>query len=345
MSIHNTLSADIVNRFYPLDSIAPSLLDQLNQNALISDVESGACIIKAGIDDGLNHYLLDGELELRLSFDNRQPILPGDLTAKHCLEKSIANGGMIKAASKAKILSVSRSAIEQLIEKTQRTTAENDRLIDDVKAITIEEEIDWSQYFIQTGFAANLSASQLHQLFTELRTIKVKKGEVLVNYGAHAEHFYIVKKGAAVIKTDPSGYFRGRKITINEGDFFGDEAIIANTCRNATVKMISNGEVGVLDREAFERIVKPSLVTAFTDEIQVQRKHKKFVEIDVRLNIEYSTTPNRKSLHIPIGQLRSKLGSFKNDYMYLISPPNDARSRLATYLLRQAGFEAYYMIE
>lgn len=345
-SVQNALSATELSRFYPLDSISPNLMDQLKQDALVTYVESGACIIKAGIDNGLNHYLLDGELELRLSFNNRQPIFPDDSSAKHCLEKSIQNGGMIKASSRAKILCISRTKVEQLIEKTQRTTAENDKLHDSVnKKMVVEEEVDWSQYFIQTGFAANLNASQLHQLFTELTSIPVQKGEILFNYGSQADRFYILKKGAAVIKTDPSGYYRGKKITINEGYFLGDEAIIADTCRNATVKMLTDGEVGYLEREAFERIVKPALLQAYTEDVKIQRKHKETTYIDIRLNIEYQESHYPDCLNIPIGQLRGKLSTLKQGNVYLIAPVNDIRSRLATYLLRQAGFEAYYMID
>jgi hypothetical protein len=40
-----------------------------------------------------------------------------------------------------------------------------------------------------------------------------------------------------------------------------------------------------------------------------------------------------------------KMTDFKESLLYVVTPANDRRAELATYIMRQAGFKAYHLTE
>jgi rhodanese-related sulfurtransferase/signal-transduction protein with cAMP-binding, CBS, and nucleotidyltransferase domain len=343
------ISQATLNRFYPLSAIDASYLEELNQTALFATFSTGELISKEGKGSRLRHFLLEGEIELRHSFDHRQSIVPGEPESKRALEESIQAGGSIKAGKACKVLILNHQVIENLLEKSNQFdyeilhSSELDQALDHAP-IDDEYQEDWTNRFIRSALAQNLSATNMHNLFTELRSYKVQNNEDIVHFNSEADYFYILKKGYAVVKTDTNGAHKGQHIELFPGDYFGDEALVADTCRNATVTMTSDGEIAMLEREAFERIVKSAVVKACPFELMTQTGINERHLIDVRMPIECQSSPHPQSENIPISRLRMHLDSFDVSKIYLITPEGGVRSELATYLMRQAGLEAYCMM-
>ncbi len=145
------------------------------------------------------------------------------------------------------------------------------------------------------------------------------------------------------MQTDASGPFKGENIQLGVGSYFGDEALIANTPRNATVTMATEGVLGRLDANAFENLIKQQLVSPFTKDVRLQGEN---IEVlDVRFPMEYKHGHESGSINMPISFLRKQLHEMKESLLYVITPANDSRAELATYLMRQAGFQAYHLAD
>ena len=63
----------------------------------------------------------------------------------------------------------------------------------------------------------------------------------------------------------------------------------------------------------------------------------------MRFPVEYRLGHEPGSVNMPISFLRKQLHTMKHSQLYIIAPANDRRAELATYLMRQAGYEAYYL--
>jgi CRP-like cAMP-binding protein len=199
---------------------------------------------------------------------------------------------------------------------------------------------DWENVFIRSKLAANLSNSIIHRLMSRLTNVEVQAGQLIVKSQSPGDYFYVIKQGQAIVKTDPKGPFKGEQFSLKAGNYFGDEALVAETTRNATVTMETDGVLGRLDHAAFNELIKQYLVSPLSKEIQLTQQVKL---LDVRFPVEYRLGHADGSTNMPISLLRRQLHEMKQSLLYVIAPANDRRAELATYLMRQAGYQAYHL--
>lgn len=103
-------------------------------------------------------------------------------------------------------------------------------------------------------FAA-LDASTITQLVSLLKARKVRDGSVVMHKGDAAESMYFIAEGSVTVSID------GATRVLNEGDFFGEMALLNRGRRTATVTARGSCELLMLDGEDFERLMqqKPHL--------------------------------------------------------------------------------------
>ena len=123
---------------------------------------------------------------------------------------------------------------------------------------------------------------------------------------------------------------RGHKTLrkIGPGDFFGEDAVVAHTTRNATVTAIDPMILHAIDGEVFCRVVIPRLVATVTS-----------TSGGIKLNLGESQEPGA----IPIDPItiRDRAHSFDpSEEYYLVG--GDWRERtLCAFLLAQRGLQSF----
>ena len=128
---------------------------------------------------------------------------------------------------------------------------------------------------------------------------------------------------------------------LTAGDSFGEDALIAEGTRNATVIMTSDGDLLICKREDFQEIVAYRSI----DEISA-KDAKKLLEkrdcelIDVRYLEEYKESYIENATLIPLPDIRNSLGQFKQDKRYILYCSNGKRSAIGTMILSRSGFNA-----
>jgi rhodanese-related sulfurtransferase len=335
-----------IYQFSPLRDIAPKYHAKLAPALKLTSYTPKALITKHSKHSKLLHFLVEGSIEIRCSFENRYNLYPEDPRSQKPLEEQLQSRGTIKAITECKILTADLEKLNQLQGWSSdyaifhldegELSLQNDTLIDD------NFHGDWDNAFISSPLASSLPSSNIHQLLSQLEDITVQKGQTIIEDHARGDYFYIIKQGHAIVKTAENGPFKGKVFDLYPGNYFGDEALIADTIRNASVVMKSDGVLGRLNQELFNKLIKQQLVTPLTTQSQLATEVK---IIDVRLPIEYKQGHEPESSNIPISSLRKKMNSLNKSMQYIISPANDTRSELATYLLKQAGFNACYSSE
>ena len=341
------LNAQLFGKFIPLNKIDARYKDQLIQNSLISSVAAGEFIFRKKLDAGFYHFLIEGSVDVRKSFDQRYSFGHADAQAKLRLEEQHIEGASLRAVTACKLLIVSAEIVEQLVAWSQSFSYEvvhsNDmETVSSNARIDDSYETDWAARFVQSPLASNLKASDLHKLFQTLDPITVYENEIIVQRNTPGDFFFILQSGYALVQTDPQGPYKGAQIELVPGDYFGDEALVADTMRNANVIMATNGVVGRLDSSAFNATIRQVVVRHREFGGQHQFDDRCHI-IDVRFPFECKLNPAPKAENIPISHLRKQLASFDVSKVYMITPHAGRRSELAAYLLRQAGFEAYCM--
>lgn len=334
-----------ISRFSPLSQIPDKYHSQLASHVRVITIATGEKFIRKPKQSTVSHFLLKGRVEVRESFDNRFPLSHND-QRKVALEEQVGANGTIKALTPCILMVINNEVINQYLLWNEdysvyhlddgELPVMDDVLIDD------DFQDDWENVFIRSPLAANLSNMAIHQLMSQLEDVVVKADECVFKARSPGDYFYVIKKGFAQVHTEKNGPFKGKVIQLTAGNYFGDEALIADTPRNASVIMESEGLLGRLDIDAFNSIVKKQLIPAF--EMPADKNQSDIRIIDVRFPIEFKQNHDADSTNIPISLLRKKLSSLESSYLYIMAPADDKRSELATYLMRQAGFNAYQAV-
>lgn len=299
-------------------------------------------------------YLIAGSAELRRSFFDRMPLNAGEGAALRPLDDLLATGGQVVAQADGEIALVNRELLdrlgaEQRSDYAVSALAEAD-FTEEFLISDAEVEVDWMSRFLQSPLAHQLPARNIQNVLAALVVRDAVKGETIIRRGETGDALYVLVRGMALVRTDGDGVFAGREFPLIAGDYFGEEALVADTIRSASVVMEADGAVAQLPRAAFDELVRPHLIPA-ADEALVARALLERDDgdnplvLDVRLPVECRRSRLPNSRNIPIATLRAALPDLDQQQRVLVTAHGGRRSELAVFLLRQAGFDAYLLPE
>lgn len=346
MNATTIVNKELFDKFLPLNLIPPELRDDVIKHAMVTSFDVCKNIVKHSDRSTLYHYLIDGYAEVRHSFTHRTNISHDSEKACYPLEEHIQHGGVVRAVTPCRVMIINRDYIHEVMTRPERNEY---GVIHLEEQVTLGEEIaidddyksDWMTIFYQSQLAVNLSASRIQQVITQLNNVDVRSGQVIIECHSPGDYFYIIKEGYAEVITDRAGPYKGDRFTLEPGDYFGDEALIADTIRNATIVMTSDGLIGKMSADVFADVIKSALVVTPTVTDFLRIDHPLYY--DVRLPIEYNKSHIPGSINVPLSEIRNHLAMLDKTRSYVVTHEGGRRSELAAYLMRQAGIEAYYM--
>jgi ATP-binding cassette subfamily B protein len=103
---------------------------------------------------------------------------------------------------------------------------------------------------------SKLRLEVLGELAEQFNTESFESGATIIREGAKGEKFYITVRGSLeVLKKDAQGTDRQLRI-LQDGDHFGEIALLQWVPRTATVRTLSNTQCLSLSRERFARLVE-----------------------------------------------------------------------------------------
>jgi CRP-like cAMP-binding protein len=347
-------SFDLLARCYPFHQIDSDALKLLQRRMKTREYKRGQTLVRRTNKQSEKlSFLLSGSAELRRSFFDRAMLHAGTDPALQPLDYLLlSDGGQIVALEDCSVVQVSRD----LIDRCLASNASNDYsvaslhdadLTDDYLVSDGQVAVDWMSRFLQSPLAQNLPALAIQQALARLVSTEVVKGDVIFRRGSEGDALYVVLRGMACVHTDTQGVHQGREISLMAGDYFGEESLVAETPRNATVTMESDGAVARLDRKDFDQLIRPHVISEADDALMERSltadSDEKLVVIDVRFPVEFRHDGLPHSINIPISLLRARLHLLDKNRIHLITRHGGKRSELATFLLRQAGFNVHLM--
>ncbi len=174
---------------------------------------------------------------------------------------------------------------------------------------------------------------------------EVKAGEVVVTQGERGNAFYLIRTGRAEI-WKAGIYDEEQKVvdTIGPGDSFGDEALVTGGTRNATVKMIEDGELLVLGDQDFRNLMSRPLIEEVPPNSVQRMLQGEWRAVDVRYTEEFEDGHIPGAIHLPLSDLRRRAGEMLDiGGKYITVCLSGKRSAVAAFLLKQRGFEVVAM--
>ncbi len=347
----------LLSQYSPFDALDSDYVAQVVEHAEIVEAEKGKLLFRRGKNAKYRHFLLEGCVDLVDASFTTLRVNAGDERAKSALTDTSPTQVSAVAKSSVKLIQVETDFLDLVMAWSQAPAldqlppgeTENDddscsadaELLNAMDLATAQVEVaeehdgDWMSGLLASPLFARVPPAHIQTLFTRFEPQDVERGDVVVKEGATGDYFYVIVHGSAHV-TNLTGTI---DVMLEEGQFFGEEALVADSPRNAKITMLSKGLLMRLAKADFITLLHEPVETVLSFE-QYQSERSRYTLVDVRMPLEYRCHHVPECQNFPLASLRDRIASLSSDEYYLVTDDAGRRSHLAAYLLCQAGFNA-----
>lgn len=329
-------------RLIPVDSLPEKSQREIMKHADLQQLKRGLTVFRSGDNDDFFVYVLEGALELAGS-DGKQIIIDAtseDARAPLSNLKPRRYRARVHSDT-ATVLKLPGDIVENLL-----AMAEAPALFDDAPEMIEVYEFrkpdsqDWAVALLSTAAFRRLPAGNISNLLAAFEEIHLRAGQTVIHYGETGDYYYVVRKGRCRVYR-PTDAGQVELAEIGELQGFGEEALISNRPRNASVEMITDGVLMRLSQRDFDRLLKQPLIRQVDLKQTRQLMKDGAFKIDVRTENEYARSGIKGSINIPLHLLRSKGRILDHNKAYLLFCNNGVRSQAASFILASMGYDTY----
>jgi CRP-like cAMP-binding protein len=314
-------SVQLLKTFAPLDGLKRDNLAALAKKVSVRTLAAGRTLFKEGDTDKRTVWLVAGMVEIREADRTIAMIRGGTPEARNPLYPKTPRTVTARAVEEISYLSIDSELLDVMITWDQTGTYEVAELQAQLDGTGSD---DWMTTLLQTN--------------------PFRAGEVVIKQGDEGDYFYIIVNGKCVVTRETPLNREGIKLAeLGVGDTFGEEALIAEAKRNATVTMLTDGVLMRLNKQDFRELMNEPLLQWVTYDKAREIIEKGGRWLDVRLPSEHQNLAIEGSLNIPLYFIRLKLSALDRNTPYVVYCDTGRRSSAAAFILVERGFDAYVL--
>jgi CRP-like cAMP-binding protein len=305
--------------------------------AQLASIAKGKMIFKQADKDSKVYWLVAGSLDLLDEKFEARNFKSDDENAKNPIDNESPHRFTAVTTGKSRILTIERSDLGMFNGDTQ---------FGSLDIVLKEEGIDWMSTLLSSPLFEFIPPANIQSLFGKFEELPVERGSAIITQGNKGDYFYVIQAGRAKVERTV-----GDKTTVlaelKAGDNFGQDALVSDAPRNATVTMTTNGNLMRLSEPDFESLLmKPVLETITMEETRemIKQGDPKTYIIDVRSQKEAEEDKIHGSLNVPFLLLRKNAPKLKQEGIYVMADEGGKRAELGAYILNEKGFTAYVLV-
>lgn len=327
----HTLSARKLANCIPINALTSENFLELVNKTRLERLAAGRKIFQTGDADNKTVYVLEGTVELR-SNQGIQVITAGTQEARHPLGMQQPRQCTATAKTDVAIVRIDSNLLDLLLTWDQSSSVEVEEIDSD--------DGDWMSCLLQTQSFRSLPAANIQALFMKMEHFPVLAGEKIIHQGDEGDYYYMIIDGRCkVTRSSPRSENGILLAELGPGDAFGEEALISENKRNATVTMITDGTLIRLRKADFLELMEEPLQHHVSLKEAGKIVSKGGEMIDVRLPSEFSNDHIENSRNIPLFFLRNEADKLSRDKHYVMVCDTGRRSSAAAFILSEKGFD------
>ena len=333
-----TVDQKLLQELVPLNALSAERFKEVSDKIVIEEILAGHYLFRKGDRDNQSIYLIEGKVNLIDGFHKViSEIEAGTDMDRYAIANQQPRHLSARAVRKCVIARIDSGLLDVWLTWDQTSTAE-------VVEIGAASNQDWMTRILQSEAFIKIPPSMIQSLLIRMETVQVKAGDVIIRQGECGDYFYTLHEGScAVTRQDtPDGEER-LLAELHDGDSFGEDALVSDAKRNATVSMLTDGMLMRLAKEDFIELLKNPLVRHVDYEQAVAMVDDGAVWVDVRTPDEYKYSALEDSVNIPLSSLRDELPELVFNSRYIICCDTGRRSESAGFLLSHKGLDVYVL--
>ena len=336
------VNTELLQRFSPLDGLKRDNLAALARKVQVRELSPGQVLFKEGDTEKRTIYVVSGILELQDSGKTVGTVEGGTDFARNPVAPVFPRRVSAKARDRVQFISIDSDLLDVMLTWDQTGTYEVSEFSGDAGEDDGNE--DWMTMLLQTKAFHKIPPANIQAIFMRMQQINYRSGDVILKQGAEGDYFYVLTRGSALVTRETPLSKDGIKLAeLQVGDTFGEEALISDAKRNATVTMQSDGAVMRLGKDDFKKLLNEPMLdwVELADAEQIIKDGGQW--LDVRLPSEFENQHLDGAINIPLYFIRLKINTLDPKRKYVVCCDTGRRSSAGAYILSERGFQAYVL--
>jgi rhodanese-related sulfurtransferase len=340
-------SVEALKHLDPLSSLSDMRLQELADLCFIESASRNLDPFRLRSIAGQSVYLVRGELALAYSQGISEVIVGSSVEARYPLGKRRVFISA-KAVTDVQLIRIDDDVLDVMLTWDQLAAQEQVG----TPRPSAEQPSNGANWGVMSGlFGINnlrfgafsqLPPAHINELLRRFERIEAKKGEVIIREGTEGDYYYLVESGRCQVERMIGGV-NMTLAALKGGDTFGEEALVSEAKRNATVTMKTDGALLRLSKQDFNALLREPLLRRINMEQAKQKVLGGAEWIDVRYMSEYQYDKLPGAVNISLSEIRNAFGALDIDKEYVVYCQSGRRSSAAAFLLAQRGYNVYLL--
>ena len=316
----------------PLAGLSRERLAELADVTLIERAARGADPL-AGRTAEQSVFLLAGEILLRFQGGGTLVVVGGSDETRQALNRRKERLSRARAITDVDLLVLDDELLDILATWDQVSASRGRDVI---------SSGPFSLSSLRGGMFAQLPPARIDELLRRFERVKAARGESVIREGDEGDFYYVIESGRFQV----GRLLGGAEVVLAElktGDAFGEEALVSEAKRNATVTALTDGQVLRLNRAHFNELLREPLLrrVAFADASEKVRRGALW--LDVRYPSEYQYDKLPGAINVPLAEVRNMFAMLDRTKEYIAYCQSGRRSAAAAFLFAQRGFKVWLL--
>jgi rhodanese-related sulfurtransferase len=345
-----TMSADLLRKFDPLGSLSEQRLCEFAELCVIEQVRQGQDPFRSHDGNDQLAFLAAGEVQLMFADGSAETIAAGSDAARSALTRAKSTVAAT-ANTDLELIRIDRDLLDimltwdQLAEFDASRTGRLKVLVHDNTPALPQWKVMsgvFSMSNLRTGAFANLPSAHIAELLNRFARMEVNSGDVIIREGDEGDYYYVIESGRASV-TRLVGGVVVTLADLKSGDAFGEEALVSDAKRNATVTMKLPGMLLRLAKHDFIALLKEPLLNRIQVEAATAKVAAGAQWLDVRYPSEFQYDRLPGAINIPLAEIRNAFSVLDKSREFVVYCQSGRRSAAAAFLLAHRGFKVFLL--
>ena len=319
---------EFIRELVPFNQMKDADLATLLEASEIWTRPQGKVIFKRTEEDDRLYWLLSGSIDLLNEQFKASHQKAGEAAARSPLDDNSPHQLTAITTEEARLLVCNRSALPAASGSSRS------------KGGGPAEKNDWMSSLLSSPLFDFIPPANIQALFNKFEKVKCSAEDRVITQGEEGDYFYVIREGKA--RVESSADQNPTLLTeLQAGDNFGQDALISDAPRNATVTMTTDGALMRLARPDFQALLmEPVIETLTRDQVaeMVQQEEPKTCILDVRTPEEAEMDPVSGATNLPLLSLRNRMAELERNAAYITICDNGKWAALGAWQLNERGF-------
>lgn len=334
------VDTSLLKTFSPINGLKSDNVQALANKTNVQTLSDGRFLFKQGDEKRRTVYILDGDVELLADGKVVHVVSGGSKEAANPLSPMFPRRESARARTTVKYISIDSDLLDVMLTWDQTGSYE----VSELREGSVAEGDDWMTTLLRTEAFHKIPPANIQAIFLRMQQVHHRVGDVVIKQGEDGDFFYVITSGQCSVTRETPLNKEGIKLAqLGVGDTFGEEALISDAKRNATVTMITDGVLMRLGKDDFNTLLNEPMLdwVNFEEARQIIAEGGKW--LDVRLPSEFDNYHQDGAINIPLYFIRLKLRTLEPKQKYVVCCDTGRRSSAASFILNGRGFDTYVL--